>query len=144
MRVPFPFIALVLAAGCHRNITEGGAELRILRGVVYGNVSAQTGAGVSGVGIDLRPDPNGGCPAQDELSPNVATVQAVTGADGAFRAEVFLAVGTEISVQSSCVRLDIAPTPSAGLRDTSVSVGPVQFMRTVSDSVHAGIVLRTG
>jgi hypothetical protein len=136
-----PFV-MALVSGCVRDITEGGADVQILRGVVYGTVSSEDGMKVPGVGVEVRPDPNGSCPAQEANSPNVATIQASTGADGTFRAEAVLGVGIDVSVRATCVRLDVTSIASSDLMDTSASVGPLRFAKTVTDSVRADIVLQ--
>jgi hypothetical protein len=141
-RLVIAVLVISMAPGCIDALTEGDAVVQILRSVVYGRVLSEAGTAASGARIVLRPDPNGQCPAQQQHSPSVAEVQTSTGADGTFRAEVVLSAGAGVTLETSCVRLDITPPTSAGLRDTSVSVGPVRFTRVLTDSVRADIVLQ--
>lgn len=132
-----------MASGCISAVTEGDVVVQVLRGVVYGRIVSQAGTAAAGAGIVLRPDPNGQCPAQEQPSPGVAEIQTSTRTDGTFRADIVLSAGIGVSLETSCVRLDITSPASAGLKDTSVSVGPLRFTATVTDSVRADIVLQS-
>jgi hypothetical protein len=110
--------------------------------VVYGTVSSAGGSPAAGVWVTMRAELEGACPATAHTNVNVATYEAFSDDEGKFRAEVRNDRWPHVQVEDFCVHLVITPDPLSGLRDTALSVGPVRFSPTVTDSVRADVVLQ--
>lgn len=136
-RLALPFWLLLALSGC---MTETVTVVP-LWAVVYGTVRSEAGSPVPGVRITMRAELEGACPATAHTNVNVATYEAISDGGGYFRAEVKNDRWPHVQVEDFCVHLVITPDPLSGLRDTAMSVGPVRFSPTVTDSVRADVIL---
>jgi hypothetical protein len=121
-------------------LTDETVTVRPVWAVVYGTVRSASGSPVSGALVAMRAEPEGACPATEHTNVNVATYEALSDNNGAFRAEVKNDIWPHVHTQDFCVHL-VVSSPGSGFRDTALSVEPIHFSPTVTDSARADVVL---
>jgi hypothetical protein len=136
----FALLSSLLLAPC-ACMTET-VDLTPVLAVIHGTVRSDAGSPVPAARVALRTQPEGFCPATEHTSVNVGTIEALTDAGGTYRAEVLYLAWPHEETRDFCVHLVITPDPLSGLRDTAISVGPVHFSPTVTDSLRADVVLQ--
>jgi hypothetical protein len=129
--------AVIASLGC---MTETVTVVP-LWAVVYGTVRSEAGSPVPGARVTMRAELEGACPATAHTNVNVATYEAFSDENGAFRAEVKNDLWPHVQVEDFCVHVVVTPPVAEGLRDTAFSVGPIRFSPIVSDSARADVVL---
>ena len=136
LRVSLAVVALV---GC---LTDETVTLRPGQAVVYGTVRSVSGSPVPDVWVAMRVDNTAACPATENTNVNVGTFDTYADAAGAFRVEVHYDLWPQDRTRDFCVHLVVTAPIHENLRDTALSVGPLRFTATVTDSVRADIVLQ--
>lgn len=129
-----PAVLLIASCNLQKPLIEGPFRFAVM----YGLVASEAGVGLAGVRVALQPDPEGQCPATRNRRGDVAPTVATTDAAGRFRVSVVQGKNFE----SACVWIEVTPPAALGVRDTSISVGPVRFtLRDASDSVRTDVTL---
>jgi hypothetical protein len=131
-------LVTTLLPGC---LTDETVVLTPIRAVVYGTVTSDVEFPVSGIRVAMKADPVD-CPATDLSYVNVGTFEAFTDSNGGFRSEVIYLLWPNEERRDFCLHMAITPPSFSGLRDTTVSIGPLHFSSSISDSIRADIVLQ--